>query len=69
MRKAAPIETARFGGRLCVRSGFFWVGATLADLEAIEDLRREKRDRIGWILSVCVLVAAFAAVLVKETLA
>lgn len=67
--KKQTIETATFGGRLCVRSGWFWIGATLADLEAIEDLRREKRDRLGWILSVCVLVAAFAAVLVRETLA
>lgn len=67
MRKAP--ETATFGGKICVRSGFFWVGATLADLEAIEMGRDENRDRLGWALSVGLIILAFLAVLVKESLA
>jgi len=54
--KKQTIETATFGGRLCVRSGWFWIGATLADLEALwqEETRRkaEKRDlRIAFALA------------------
>ena len=67
--KKQTIETATFGGRLCVRSGWFWIGATLADLEAMELQRTAKGDRIGWALSVGLILLAFLAVLVKETLA
>lgn len=67
--KKQTIETATFGGRLCVRSGWFWIGATLADLEAIELQRTANRDRVGWALSVGLFLLAIAAVLVKETLA
>ena len=69
MRDPVNFDTARFGGRVYVRDGWRWVPASLADLEAIEMGRDENRERLGWALSVGLIILAFLAVLVKESLA
>lgn len=67
MRRRDP-ETAVFGGRLCIRSGFKWVTATPADLERIERERAAFRDGLVWILSVSLFVAACLVAVARELL-
>lgn len=56
-----------FGGRLCVRSGWFWVPATPADLERIEEpyFRREAR---AWTATFILAALAAIAAILKEVL-
>lgn len=61
-------ETAVFGGKLCVRSGFKWVGATPADLERFERDRAAARDGLAWILSASLFVAACLVAVAREVL-
>ena len=61
-------ETAVFGGKLCIRSGFKWVGATPADLERIERDRAAARDGLVWVLSVSLFVAACIVAVAREVL-
>jgi len=61
-------ETAVFGGKLCIRSGFKWVSATPADLERIERDRAAARDGLAWVLSVSLFVAACLVAVAREVL-
>jgi hypothetical protein len=61
-------ETAVFGGKLCIRSGFKWVAATPADLERIERDRAAARDGLAWVLSVSLFVAACLVAVAREVL-
>ena len=61
-------ETASFGGKLCVRSGFKWVAATPADLERIEADRAARRDAGWWIAATSLLTLAALVAALRELL-
>lgn len=67
MRRRDP-ETAVFGGKLCIRSGFKWVGATPADLERIERDRAAARDATWWIAATTLLTLAALVAVAREVL-
>lgn len=61
-------DLARFGGRLCVRFGWFWVPATPADLERIEADRRARIDALWWLASASLAALAASIAVVLEVL-
>ena len=66
--KTPETETAVFGGKLCIRSGFKWVSATPADLERIHRIRASKRDDLWLGIATALAIVASAVALAREVL-
>lgn len=67
MRDPVNFDTARFGGRVCVRDGWFWVPANLADLDRVwrEEMRR-RADRRDLRIAFALAALAVAITLVRK---
>lgn len=56
-----------FGGRLCIRRGWYWVPATFADLDDVET-RLNRKENIAWGLTFGLAAVVWIAAIVKECL-
>lgn len=61
------LDLHTFGGRLCIRRGWYWVPATFADLDVI-GTRKDRKENIAWAVTFALAAVVWIAALVKECL-